>query len=100
MCVSPLEKHLLKQWRHAWKRAEEAGVGGGCSGVMGVGNEWAATFFLPVPNGLTTGSSKAAQMSVEEDLARGEEEGGGAYRNTEAARHCDESTGAEAYFDN
>lgn len=62
----------------------------GFGGVKGVGNEWAATFFIPVPNGLTTGSSKAAQMSVEEDLARGEEKGGGSYRNTEAARRCDE----------
>lgn len=70
LCGSPLEKPLLKQRRYAWKRAEEVGV-------KGVGNEWAATFFIPLPNGLTTGSGKAAQMSVEEDLARGEEKGGG-----------------------
>lgn len=49
---------------------------------------------------LTAGSSKAAQMSVEEDLARGGGEGGGSYRNTEAERRCDEPTGAEVDFDN
>lgn len=61
----------------------------GFGGVKGVGNEWAATFFIPVPIGLTTGSRKAAQMSVEEDLVRGEDKGGGSYRNTEAARQVD-----------
>lgn len=79
------------------KELRRRGLGGG---VKGVGNEWAATFFIPVPNGLTTGSSKAAQMSVEEGLARGEEKGGGSYSNTEAARRCDESAGAESDFDN
>lgn len=49
---------------------------------------------------LTAGSRKAAQMSVEEDLARGGGEGGGSYRTTEAGRRCDEPTGAEVDFDN
>lgn len=49
---------------------------------------------------LTAGSSKAAQMSVEEDSERGGGEGGGSYRNTEARRHSDEQTGAVVGFDN
>lgn len=49
---------------------------------------------------LTAGSTKAAQMSVEEDSARGGGESGGSYRNTEARRRSDEQTGAEVDFDN
>lgn len=89
-CASPLnfqlyETSLLKQHqcrRRRGKRRKRERVG-------------SRFLRLCVPKDLTAGNGKPAQMSVEEVLARGEGEGGGSYRNTEAER-CSGVTSQQA----